>query len=258
MKGPFLIFFLRLSREADSRTPLCGLLSIGADPTPFIEQAARKSRSSLGVVSMGQGQEVYARRLLKTAMSEGSWVLLQNCHLCIDYVQEIFETLANMGDPIPKEGGDGTAGGDTSGGGQGEQGEGAPKYINDNFRLWVTTEEHKKFPINFLQIAIKFTNEPPEGIKANLSRTYRGITQDFLEICVTHHWRVMLYALAYLHCTVQERRKYGPLGWCIPYEFNQSDFNASVTFIQNHLDSLQFRKGQKISVRYLLYLPLAL
>ncbi|VDN41987.1 unnamed protein product, partial [Dibothriocephalus latus] len=75
---------------------------------------------------------------------------------------------------------------------------------------------HKKFPIGFLQIAIKFTNEPPEGIKANLSRTYLGITQDFLEICVTFHWRVMLYSLAFLHCTVQERRKFGPIAGIMP------------------------------------------
>ena len=245
---------------------------MGADPTPFIEQAARKLRINLNMVSMGQGQEVYARRLLKSAVVDGTWILLQNCHLCTDYIQELFELLASMGEishrGSSKEVTVGEIGGDTGGqaeaaGGGNESGGGnapptvsdplgssitKPGSVHEQFRLWVTTEEHRKFPINFLQIAIKFTNEPPEGIKANLTRTYLGITQDFLEICVTNHWRIMLYSLAYLHCTVQERRKYGPLGWCIPYEFNQSDFNASVQFLQNHLDSLQFKKGQKISV----------
>ncbi len=246
---------------------MCGLLSMGADPTPAIEQAARKLKINLGMVSMGQGQEIHARRLLKAALVEGNWVLLQNCHLCIVYVMELFDLLSSLSKKEAEDekaggenGGAGGEGGGESGGVDGPPNPDAPPppppkpAFHERFRLWVTTEEHKKFPINFLQIAIKFTNEPPEGIKANLGRTYAGITQDFLEICVTYHWRVMLYSLAYLHCTVQERRKYGPLGWCIPYEFNQSDFNASVQFVQNHLDSLQFKKGQKISVSVLLKL----
>ena len=47
---------------------------------------------------MGQGQEIHARRLLQQFMTEGGWVLLQNCHLGLNFMDELLDTVRQLHD----------------------------------------------------------------------------------------------------------------------------------------------------------------
>lgn len=48
-------------------------------------------------------------------------------------------------------------------------------------------------------------------------------------------WRSIVFMACFMHSIVQERRKFGPLGFCIPYEFNTSDLEASLLYIEKHM-----------------------
>ncbi|XP_027499866.1 dynein heavy chain 5, axonemal-like isoform X4 [Corapipo altera] len=219
----FILEMEAMWTESDCQTPLTCLLSVGSDPTESIERLAKSKNIPCRAISMGQGQEVHARHLLNQCMQDGGWLLLQNCHLGLEFLSELMDTITTT------------------------------ESISEDFRTWITTEAHPEFPINLLQSSIKFTNEPPQGVKAGLKRTYSALTQDMLEVSKMPQWKPLLYAVAFLHSTVQERRKFGPLGWNIPYEFNQADFTASVQFIQNHLNGVDIKHGVNWScVRYML------
>eukprot|EP00931_Biecheleriopsis_adriatica_P081370 TRINITY_DN5469_c0_g1_i3.p1 TRINITY_DN5469_c0_g1~~TRINITY_DN5469_c0_g1_i3.p1 ORF type:complete len:4660 (-),score=1275.41 TRINITY_DN5469_c0_g1_i3:88-14067(-) len=196
-------------QESGARKPVLYLLSAGTDPTSMIDELAKKRKKfPTDKVSMGEGQEKVAREKNNAAFITGGWVILQNCHLGIDYMNEVEDTLVKTSE------------------------------IDPDYRLWITCEITSRFPIGLLQMMIKVTLEPPAGLKASLYRTYTTmITQETLDKVDHEKWRMLLYVMAVLHSIVQERRKFGPIGWCIPYEFNNSDLDASLLFLEKHLSS---------------------
>jgi len=149
-----VIDFIAVASEVVPATPIVFLLSPGADPSQQIEAAARKKRTKLAIVSMGQGQEVAAKSAISASRASGGWVLLQNGHLGLPLMVEVVALL------------DGNDGGE----------------LSSDFRLWITTPPHPEFPISLLHRAIKITNQPPTGLKAGMRRTLQVDASCFLSL----------------------------------------------------------------------------
>merc|ERR1712032_1313449 len=97
-------------------------------------------------VSMGQGQDVIAERLLDEAAKSGHWVILNNVHLMprwLKRLEKILDDFMNAGDST-----------------------------HNDYRLFLTSDPSKGIPTGILNRSIKLTNEPPTGLKANLKRAF--------------------------------------------------------------------------------------
>jgi len=204
--------------ESTPNKPVLYLLSAGADPTQSVDDfALRKKKPNINKVSMGEAQEIPAKNFIKEGHLNGKWLLLSNCQLSLELMAEMEDLLNPPGVEVHPE-----------------------------FRLWITCEPDKKFPLGLLQMAIKCTFEPPKGLQAGLSRTFNTqINADFLEkVEPPDRWRNIVFAICFMHSVVLERRKYGPLGFCVPYEFNYGDMESSLLFIDKHMSHCFTNNGQ--------------
>jgi len=89
------------------------------------------------------------------------------------------------------------------------------------------------FPTYILQNGIKLTTEPPRGIRANLKRIWNNFDEEQMKDCPKADLLFrFIWGLSYFHALVQERRKFGPIGWNIRYEFNDSDIETSISNVK--------------------------
>lgn len=232
--------------DSASTTPIVFVLSEGTDPMDALLNFVGKmgNDGQFQSISLGQGQGPIAQKMIAEAQASGAWICLQNCHLMPSFMGTLEMICENMN------------AGNTLG-----------EWVmwNDrmmrlifelecptgSFRMWLTTYPTEKFPSTILQNSVKVTNEPPTGLQQNLIRCYNSeplCDPNFYNgtLCLMcanqilkYIWSLsdcpgkeaifarLLFGISFFHAVAQERKKFGALGWNIPYGFNDTDFQIS-------------------------------
>jgi len=201
-------------KDSTNLTPLIFILSAGSDPVADILAFANEMNMAkkMESISLGQGQGPKAQRMIEDGCSRGGWVLLQNCHLAASWMPEM-ERICEQLDP---------------------------NQTHRDFRLWLTSMPAKTFPVAVLQNGVKMTNEPPKGLRANLLRSYAAIDDRVLEDCKKPDaLKKLLFGFSFFHAIVQDRRKFGPIGWNIQYEFTTEDLMVCRRQLKIFLDGYE-------------------
>ncbi|XP_015255846.1 PREDICTED: dynein heavy chain 11, axonemal [Cyprinodon variegatus] len=211
--------FMTLYEDSSPSTSMFFILSPGVDPLRDVEKLGLKLGFSidwgtLHNVSLGQGQEEEAERVLRNASKHGQWVILQNVHLAVRWLP-LLDALLEM----------------------------AAADSHASYRVFITAEpaespEQHMIPRGVLENAIKITNEPPSGMNPSLHAALNNFSQETLDMSSREQeFNLMLFSLCFFHACVTERRKFGPQGWNHNYPFSTGDLTISANVLYNYLEA---------------------
>lgn len=213
--------------DSTTTTPIFFILSPGADPVKEVEAMGRKQIAlQLGVnyhnVAMGQGQDVVAMAKLDIGHRDGHWVMLQNIHLMPKWCTELEKKLDVF----------------------------AVDSSHPSFRVFLSADPSNGIPIGILERSIKLTNEPPQGMLANLRRSFALFSKEDFEDRDAKV-KAILFALCHFHSLMLERKKFGPMGYNMKYPFSAGDLRDSAQVLYNYLEGSSAVKIPWDDLRYI-------
>ncbi|XP_053239011.1 dynein axonemal heavy chain 14 isoform X1 [Podarcis raffonei] len=202
--------------ESNAITPIILIHTQGVDIAALFLRLAQEIKGStrhVKMISLGRGQGSKAEDLIyKSTILQGQWVFLQNCHLAASFMPRLCKIVESFTR--------------------------SQTNIDPQFRLWLSSTPDPSFPIPILRKGLKIVIEPPHGLKGTLLQTFGVSGTEIVTEAVFNtttcgpSWKRLLFSLCFFSAVVHERKKYGALGWNIPYEFNSSDLEISIQVLE--------------------------
>ncbi|CDJ62015.1 hypothetical protein ENH_00001340 [Eimeria necatrix] len=141
---------------------------------------------------------------------EGHWVLLQNIHLMPRWTVELEKKLDSFSAEGP----------------------------HPNFRCFLSSELCDYIPVGILDRSIKLTNEPPQGLQANLKRAFACFPKDDFDE-KDQKVKAIIFGLCFFHAVLLERKRFGTRGWNLNYPFSMGDLRDSAMVLMNYMEQQQ-------------------
>jgi len=193
--------------EITSTVPLLLCSAPGHDVSGRVEAMARELGKELSSVAMGSAEGYdTADSLVTTASKRGTWVMLKNVHLCVDWLREtLVKKIQAFGPGTHKD-----------------------------FRLFITSEINPRLPTGLLRISDTIVAQAPTGTKASLNRFLSSIAKDRFSSPIRNRLYLLL---GWVHAVVQERLRFVPNGWTEAYEWTEADATHGMDVIDSLVES---------------------
>jgi len=133
--------------DCDYKKPMMFVNAPGVNPNSMV-RAMKPEGTEIDVIALGENMEKIATQKIEEGKASGNWVMLENLHLMADWLKDLSKLLEDL-----------------SSGASGS-------FINNKFRLFLTTDPTDIIPIGVLERSILIIIEPPSGIKANLKKAW--------------------------------------------------------------------------------------
>ena len=173
-------------------------------------------------VSMGSNEGYQqANKYIELGIKSGTWVILKNVHLCIDWLISLEKKIQLLF---------------------------TNSNSNPNFRLFLTCDIHPKLPSELIRYSQVIIFESSTGIKANISKFYNdNISITRIEKRPFERYRLYIL-LAWFNAVMHERLRYLPLGWTKFHEFSEVDVICTLDVIDQWVDQVSGKSNSIISI----------